>query len=252
MRRRLVVGNWQQSGNVKHCEAFLPAFTQLWQGVHATEVCICPAFPYLERVGKAIEHSNIVLGAQTLHIAQSYPTAGNVNATMLADVGCKYVIIGQSETGQGSTNVEPQDYDLIANKYKAAREKGLTPIVCIGETLQQYKQSKTFDVIGRQLLRLANHCGLDGIAKGVIAYQPNWANSANTLPSLEFIQDVHSYIREVMGPEGEQVRIIYCGDILDAEASDLFAKKDVDGILVGETSLNINRFIQICRAADLP
>ena len=166
--------------------------------------------------------------------------------TCWVDCGCQYVIVGHSERRQfhGETS------ELVARKFKTAVDRRLKPILCVGETLEEREADKTFDVIGSQLLKAVDVCGLENLAKGMVAYEPVWAIGTGKAASPEMAQDVHSYIREVLGPEGDHVRILYGGSVKPDTADALFGMKDIDGALVGGASLKANDFVAICRAAE--
>ncbi|SMF00727.1 triosephosphate isomerase [Alteromonadaceae bacterium Bs31] len=246
MRRQIVIGNWKMNGSSAANQKLLEGLTSQWSGVHQAEVAVCPPYPYLSAAAVQLENSNIGLGAQDVskHVSGAY--TGEVSGEMLVDVGCNYVLVGHSERRE----YHKESSALVAEKFQYALDCGLIPVLCIGETLEEREAGKTFDIVGKQLLAVVEHCGLPGVAKGIIAYEPVWAIGTGKTATPEMAQDVHSYIREVLGPEGEQIRILYGGSVKPDSASGLFSQKDIDGALVGGASLNAEDFVAICRAAE--
>ncbi|WP_185235450.1 triose-phosphate isomerase [Teredinibacter franksiae] len=246
MRRQIVIGNWKMNGSVTANSELLAEILDQWTGVHQAEVAVCPPYPYLAAAAVQLDNSNVGLGAQDISTQSSGAYTGEISGDMLTDVGCRYVLVGHSERREyhGETS------ELVAEKFQAALDKGLTPVLCVGETLAERENGKTFDVIGQQLLAVVEHCGLPGVAKGIIAYEPVWAIGTGKTATPEMAQDVHSYIREVLGPEGDQMRILYGGSVKPDSAEGLFGQKDIDGALVGGASLKAEDFVAICRAAE--
>lgn len=246
MRRNIVVGNWKMNTNRQSALNLVKSVSSLWAGVHDAEVAVCPPTPYLLHASELLSFTNIGLGAQDVSAYEDGAYTGDISAKMLVDVGCRYVIVGHSERREH----QKESSELIAKKFQAAIDAGLTPILCVGESLAQREQDKTFDVIGRQLLKVINTCSLSNVAKGVIAYEPIWAIGTGKSASPKQAQEVHAYIREVLGPEGDQIRILYGGSVKPDTAEGLFKQPDIDGALVGGASLKANDFVAICRAAE--
>ena len=246
MRRRIVVGNWKMNGDFGFNRELLEALTEAWNGVHAAEVAVCPPYPYLSAAAELLGHANIGLGAQNLSELANGAHTGDVSAEMLVDCGVKYVIVGHSERRAD----HGESSELVAKKFKRAVDNHLTPILCVGESLEERESDKTFDVISRQLQAVVNYCGLETLGKGIVAYEPIWAIGTGKSATPEMAQDVHSYIREVLGPEGDQVKILYGGSVKPETAEGLFSKPDIDGALVGGASLKAQDFVAICRAAE--
>jgi len=246
MRRPTVVGNWKMNASTDSTESLVKALAAEWSGVHQAEVAVCPPFPYLARAVEMLERSNIAVGAQDMSENEKGAYTGQVSADMLLDIGCKYVIVGHSERRE----YQKESSLLVAKKFAAAISKGLIPILCVGETLAEREKSLTFDVVGEQLKAVIKVVGLGGIAKGVIAYEPVWAIGTGKSATPEMAQEVHAYIREVLGPEGSQTSILYGGSVKASNAEELFAQRDIDGALVGGASLIAEDFLAICRAAE--
>ncbi|WP_096086081.1 triose-phosphate isomerase [Agaribacterium haliotis] len=246
MRRPTVIGNWKMNASFAQTADLLAGLSEGWTGVHQAEVAVCPPYPYLAKAAELLEQSNIAFGAQDLSQHASGAYTGQVSADMLLDLGCKYVLVGHSERReyQGETDT------LIAEKFEAAAKKGLVPVLCVGETLEEREAEKTFDVVGRQLRAVIERVGLEGVAKGVVAYEPVWAIGTGRSATPEMAQEVHAYIREVLGPEGEHTAVLYGGSVKPESAAALFAQQDIDGALVGGASLKAEDFLAICRAAE--
>ncbi len=246
MRRPTVVGNWKMNASLEDTAALVSGLTSGWTGVHQAEVAVCPPYVYLAKVAELLEESNIAFGAQDVSEHESGAYTGQISADMLLDLGCKYAIVGHSERRE----YQGESSELVAAKFEAAIKKGLVPILCVGETLEEREQERTFDVVGQQLRAVIDRVGLEGVAKGVIAYEPVWAIGTGRSATPEMAQEVHAYIREVMGPEGEHTAILYGGSVKPDSAAALFAQQDIDGALVGGASLKAEDFLAICRAAE--
>ncbi|MGH1374254.1 MAG: triose-phosphate isomerase [Cellvibrionaceae bacterium] len=246
MRRSLVVANWKMNGSLSDNRQLLEAFLGRWQGVHQVEVGICPSSVYLLQASELLLSSNVELGAQDVSQAESGAYTGENSAAMLADVGCHFAIVGHSERREYHAETD----ELVAQKFIAAQAKGLTPILCIGETLAQREAEETLLVIGEQLKAVIDKVGREAIAKAVIAYEPVWAIGTGLTASPQQAQDVHAFIREQLGDVGSAVRILYGGSVKAANASELFLQADIDGALVGGASLKCDEFYSICQSAE--
>lgn len=246
MRRPIVIGNWKMNGTSDFTRSLLSELASSWAGVHETEIAVCPPYPYLAIASDILEQTNIAWGAQDISTQADGAYTGEISADMLADCGCKYVLVGHSERRE----YHKESSELVAKKFKVAVETQMTPVLCVGESLEEREIGKTFDVIGRQLLKVVEYCGLEMVAKGIIAYEPIWAIGTGKTATPQEAQDVHSYIREVLGPEGDQIKIIYGGSVKPDTAEALFREKDIDGALVGGAALKAQDFLDICRAAE--
>lgn len=246
MRRKIVIGNWKMNADQAFTRELLTAFTGDWFGVHRAEVVICPPYPYLSVAGELLQYTNIGIGSQDVSEHDNGAYTGQVSAQMLLDCGCNYVIVGHSERRE----YQEETSELVALKFENAIRHGLTPILCVGEKLEHREQGKTFDVVGSQLLKVIELCGLAAMTKSVIAYEPVWAIGTGVTATPQMAQEVHAYIREILGPEGEQIRILYGGSVNPSTAEGLFSQPDIDGALVGGASLNAHDFVSVCRAAE--
>ncbi|MFT7558223.1 MAG: triosephosphate isomerase [Flavobacteriales bacterium] len=246
MRRPVVVGNWKMNASLESTSALIKSLSDAWVGVHTAEVAVCPPAAYLAKTAELLEQSNISYGSQDISEHESGAYTGQISADMLLDFGCRYAIIGHSERRQ----YQGESSELVALKFQAAIKKGLIPILCVGETLSDREEEKTFEVIGDQLRAVIDLVGLDGVAKGVVAYEPVWAIGTGKSATPAMAQAVHAFIRDVLGPEGVQTSILYGGSVKPNNAEELFAQEDIDGALVGGAALNADDFIAICKAAE--
>ena len=203
------------------------------------EVAVCPPYPYLEQVSSRLAGTPIAWGAQNLSEHASGAYTGEVAAAMLKDFGCRYVIVGHSERRQLYGEADAQ----VAAKFAAAQGAGLTPILCVGETLAERESGETERVVARQLDAVLNK---SDFGSAVLAYEPVWAIGTGRNATPEQAQAVHRFLRERVGPV---TRILYGGSVKAQNAAALFAMPDVDGGLIGGASLAAKEFIEIVRAA---
>ena len=247
MRRKLVVGNWKMNGKLADNAALLAELL----AAHGTWNCgaaVCVPYPYLPQVGELLSGSTITWGAQdcSAHDAGAY--TGEVAAAMLAEFGCRYVIVGHSERRA----LHAETDQLVADKAKIALAHQLTPIVCVGESLAQREAGETEAVVKRQLSAVIHtlaHC----ISQVVVAYEPVWAIGTGRTASPEQAQDVHALLRAQLHAATEKsgaMQILYGGSVKADNAATLFAQPDIDGGLIGGASLKAADFAAICRAAS--
>ena len=243
-RRKLVVGNWKMNGTRVANIELLAAIRA--EGPFAAEVEVCAPFPYLADVALSLQGSNIGSGAQDCSAHESGAYTGEVSAAMLAEYGCRYVIVGHSERRA----YHAESDQLVADKAKIALAKGLTPIVCVGETLAERETGQTDAVVKRQLsavIHTLGHC----ISQVVVAYEPVWAIGTGKTATPEQAQAVHALLRAQLkaasGKAGE-MKILYGGSVKADNAATLFSQADIDGGLIGGASLKASDFVAICRA----
>ena len=217
----------------------------------AVDVVLCPAFTVLSEVAEVLTETGIGLGAQDVYWQDEGAFTGEVSALMLKDAGCQYVIIGHSERRQffGETN------ETVNKKIKAALKFGLTPIVCVGENLQQREANNTFKVIEDHINNGLVDIGADDILKLVIAYEPVWAIGTGKTATPEQAQEVHKFIRDLLKKKygqniADSIRIQYGGSVKPENITELMNKPDVDGALVGGASLKIDSFSAIVTKAS--
>jgi triosephosphate isomerase len=245
MRRKLVVGNWKMHGS--HA-----ANAQLLGGLQAAgpwvaEVAVCPPFPYLAEVALSLQGGELAWGAQDCSAHESGAHTGEVSAAMLAEFGCRYVIVGHSERRAAHAESDR----LVAEKAKAALAHRLTPVVCVGETLEERDAGRTDDVVKRQMsavIHTIGHC----ISQVVVAYEPVWAIGTGKTASPAQAQAVHALLRvqlHAATAHAGDMRILYGGSVKADNAAELFAQPDIDGGLIGGAALKAADFAAICRAA---
>ncbi len=244
MRRKLVVGNWKMNGS-------RPANAELLAAIaggrpYGFDVAVCVPYPYLTETAATLAGSVIRWGAQDCSAHEQGAYTGEVSVSMLAEFGCRYVIVGHSER-----RAYHQEGDLlVAQKAQAALSRGITPIVCVGETLAQREAGETEPVVKRQLAAVIHqlaHCA----GEIVVAYEPVWAIGTGRTATPEQAQDVHRVLRSQLQAatgHGERMCILYGGSVKADNAATLFAQPDIDGGLIGGAALKGSDFIAICRA----
>ncbi len=245
-RRQLVVGNWKMNGNLRENASLLAAITKGWQGERGADVVICPPYPYLYQSRECLQHSPILLGAQSVNEQDKGAFTGEVSASMLADLDCKFVIIGHNERRRMQHESDQQ----VAQKFVAVQKAGLIPILCVGESLQDREQGKHLETISRQLNAVFAHTGKDVFSNAVLAYEPVWAVGTGKTATPEQAEEVHKFMRAQLGVLADEVRILYGGSVKAHNAQQLFALADIDGALLGGASLDANEFLAICKAAE--
>ena len=213
------------------------------------EVIVFPAFVHIELVAGLIAGSPVRLGAQNLAVHEKGAHTGEISGPMLVDMGCHYVLVGHSERRAmyGETD------EVVAAKFSAAQQAGLTPVLCVGETLEEREADQTEAVIARQLDAVINASGIDALGNAVLAYEPVWAIGTGKTATPDQAQAVHAFLRERIAAKNANIagslRILYGGSVNGKNAADLLANADVDGGLVGGASLDAEAFSQICTAA---
>lgn len=244
MRRKLIVGNWKMNGS-RLANAELLAGLQA-AGPWDAEVAVCAPFPYLADVALSLQGDAIRWGAQDCSAHESGAYTGEVSASMLAEFGCTYVIVGHSERRAYHAEAD----QVVADKAKAALAHKLTPIVCVGETLAERDAGQTDAVVKRQLsavIHTLGHC----ISQVVVAYEPVWAIGTGKTASPDQAQAVHALLRAQLHAATEkaaQMKLLYGGSVKADNAVTLFAQQDIDGGLIGGASLKVADFAAICRA----
>ena len=249
MRKLLVAGNWKMHGSRADNAALIAALSQGLPAERDYEVLVCPPFVYLADLAEPVAAAGIALGAQNLSQQPQGAFTGEVAGSMVREVGADYVIVGHSERRA----LYAEDDATVAAKFVAAREHGLVPILCVGETLDEREQGATEDVIHRQLQAVVNLAGIAAFATAVIAYEPVWAIGTGRTASPEQAQEVHAYLRarldQLDARIAGSIRLLYGGSVKAANAGSLFTMADVDGGLIGGAALKAEDFIGICAAA---
>jgi len=248
MRRPIIAGNWKMNKSITEALDLIEDLKQEVASLTEVDIVVCPPFVSLWPAKKALEGSNIQLGAQDMYWEGSGAYTGEVSPSMLKDVGCQYVIIGHSERREyfGETN------EIINKKLKATHRYNLSPIICVGERLAEREGGLTYQVVQDHISG-----GLDGLTSGqmlktTIAYEPIWAIGTGKTATPQQAQEVHLFIRErltdLYGSEiSQRVRIQYGGSVNPENISDLMGQPDIDGALVGGASLDAQTFTRIVR-----
>ena len=249
MRHPLVAGNWKMHGTRASVAELIEGLSR--QALPAgIEVAVFPSCLHIAQVVTGLLCKNIAVGAQDCAV-ESAPGAltGEVAASQLQDADCSLVLVGHSER---RLILGDSDED-VTRKFAAAQSCGLTPVLCVGETLEQREAEQTLEVVGRQLAEVIGALGIEAFARAVVAYEPVWAIGTGLTASPEQAQQVHAAIRAQLAAQDVQiaagVRILYGGSVKAANAVELFGMPDIDGGLVGGASLNADEFGAICRAA---
>jgi triosephosphate isomerase (TIM) len=246
MRTRLIAGNWKMFKTVAETVKYVKEFRALVKDITDVEIVLAPPFTALHAAAEAARNSNIGIAGQNLHWEREGPFTGEVSAPMIAETGAEYVIIGHSErrTLFGETDA------WVNRKIAAAFAGGLTPIVCIGETLDQRERNETFSVLDRQIREGFDGITSEQIVQLVIAYEPVWAIGTGRNATPAQAEEAHAHIRKRLqawfGAEAaERTRILYGGSVKPENISDLVSQPDVDGALVGGASLDVKAFSDI-------
>ncbi|MDH3713395.1 MAG: triose-phosphate isomerase [Gammaproteobacteria bacterium] len=247
MRTPIVAGNWKLNGTRASARSLAQSIVDGLSQLHdALRVIVCPTFVHLGEVAEVTAGTPLALGAQDAADQQSGAFTGEVAAPMLAEYGCRYVIIGHSER----RHVYGESDTLTAAKYAAVQAAGLTPIYCVGETLEERESGTTQSVVARQLRAVRDLLGDTCFADAVIAYEPVWAIGTGRTASPEQAQDVHSFIRGEV-PDAQSLSILYGGSVKPGNAGELFAMPDIDGGLIGGAALDAADFLAICAATRM-
>lgn len=246
MRKPIIAGNWKMNKTPKQAEELINALKPLVADAEA-EVVVCPPFVCLDAARRALEGSNIKLGAQNVHFEKSGAYTGEVSAEMLLELGVEYVIIGHSERRQyfGETD------DTVNRRALAALQAGLKPIICVGESLDEREKGITKEKVSMQTKLAILGMKPDEIKKIVIAYEPIWAigtgKTATAEEANDTIRDIRTAVREVYGAAADEVRIQYGGSMNPKNCSELMAMSEIDGGLIGGASLKAEDFAKVVK-----
>lgn len=217
-------------------------------GTFDCEIAVFPPSIYLDQVKRLVDGTAIRIGAQNVDWHDSGAFTGEVSVPMLLDLGCDYCIVGHSERRQ----LFGESDRAVAEKFAACLNHSLTPVLCIGETLGQRRVGTTMQVVERQLAAVTDLVGMQGLAKGVIAYEPVWAIGTGESATPDQAEAVHAQLRERLGAEdaaaSANMRILYGGSVNGSNAAGLLVKENIDGALVGGASLRADEFAAICKA----
>ena len=250
MRRPLIAGNWKM--NLTKHESVALAKSLGAADDSGADILICPPYVYLDAVNQACSGSAVQIGSQDVYFENNGAFTGEISVDMLKDVGCQFVILGHSER----RHVIGEQDALINKKIHAVLAAGLTPVLCVGETLDEREAGKTLAVVQAQFSGSTAGLTEDQMRKTVIAYEPVWAIGTGKTATPEQAQEVHADLRKIIAqgynsPTAEVVRILYGGSVKPGNAADLLTQPDSDGALVGGASLNADSFIDIIKAASV-
>ena len=249
MRRKLVVANWKMHGNLASNQQLFEAYIKQLSSLKNTDVVVCVPYPYLAQAKSLLQHTNLAWGAQNMSKDAVGAFTGEVSAGMLKDFGATHVIIGHSERATAYCESD----ENIASKFMQAKAHGLTPILCIGETLIEREAGVMQMVVGKQLDTIINAHGAAVFENAVVSYEPIWAIGTGLAASGEQAQSMHEFIRgkitKLDKAAANSLKILYGGSVNPQNAVQLFAMQDIDGGLIGRCSLNAQEFEGICRVS---
>jgi len=254
VRKTLIAGNWKMHGNLASIESLVNGIKRQLDNNWQSDVLVCPPSLYIDKTIQLAQDSKISVGGQNLSEQEQGAFTGEISGDMLKDLGANYVLVGHSERRSlyNESNV------LVAEKFAKALEKGLVPVLCVGETLEQRENGTTMEVVKGQIDAVLDFyqdkaTGLEKLGQGVIAYEPVWAIGTGVTASPEQAQETHAEIRRYLSTMNqsvaEKVQILYGGSMKAANAGELLAQKDIDGGLIGGASLKADEFIAICKIA---
>ena len=251
-RRPIIGGNWKMNrGTPAEAKEMLEKLIPLVSDINSVDTVICAPFTALSGACEIVKGTNIKIGAQNMYFEESGAFTGEVSPNFLKTLGVDYVILGHSER----RDIFKENDDLINKKLKKALSVGLTPIVCIGEHLDERENGQTKQIVRNQINETFKDLSSDDMKKTVIAYEPIWAIGTGKTATPEQAEEIHVYIRELLAEKfdddtAEQVRIQYGGSMKPANANDLLSRKNIDGGLVGGASLQADSLFEIIKAAE--
>lgn len=246
-RQILVAANWKMNGTLATIRPLLAAIKQGVEGIK-TEVAICPPSVYIPELAAQLTDSEIKLGAQNVSQLDQGAFTGEISTDMLNDYSCEYVIVGHSER----RSLYAENDILVAEKFVAVQAAGMTPILCVGELLEEREADNTDEVIARQLDAVIELAGIEAFNNAVVAYEPVWAIGTGKTATPEQAQEVHEFIRLRLARHANEtannIRILYGGSVKASNAEQLFKMVDIDGGLIGGAALVADDFLTICKA----
>lgn len=246
MRKPLIAGNWKMNKTVSEAVDFVSNLKSALRDVQDVEIVICPTFVALSEVSKMLEGSSIKLGAQNMYMQENGAYTGEISPLMLKELGCRYVIIGHSERRE----YFKEGNKLINAKVKLALKYQLRPILCVGETLAEYQNNQTIDIVKTEIREGLAGIDEEQMSQVAIAYEPIWAIGTGRTATPDDANRVHKIIRKIISEmfdarTGEKTRIQYGGSVKPDNIGALMEKPDIDGALVGGASLSVESFIRI-------
>ncbi|WP_154224437.1 triose-phosphate isomerase [Marinicella rhabdoformis] len=250
MRKLLVAGNWKMNGSVDEAKALSAGLLAEISDGASYDVAVFPPFVHIPAVAAQLQNSDLIWGGQNLSAQAKGAFTSEISASMLAELGCQMVLVGHSECREYGH----ESNQLVAEKFKQALSVGLTPILCVGETIAQREAEQTESVVWQQIQAVIELVGMESLGQGVIAYEPVWAIGTGLTATAEQAQQVHQFIRSHLSENDDiiarRMRLLYGGSCNGSNANALFSMPDVDGGLIGGASLTVEDFMAICQQAD--
>ena len=248
--KKYVIANWKMHGNLEQNKTLLEAYVSTLSNLKDTKVVVCVPYPYLAQAQSVLQGSGIAWGAQNLAKNEDGPFTGEVSAQMLRDFGCEYVILGHSERATAYCESD----ENIAQKFMMAKAHGITPILCVGETLIEREAGVMELKVGKQLDAIIDLYGAEVFDGAIISYEPIWAIGTGLAATPEQAQAMHQFISDklLQAKEGKKntIKILYGGSVNPQNAVQLFLVENIDGGLIGKCSLRPQEFDGICHAAE--
>jgi len=247
MRQVIVAGNWKMNASKETVNSLVMGILAGMADVES-KVIVCAPAPYMSQVEALITHSQLNLGAQDLNVNAAGAFTGEVSADMIKDFGAQYVIVGHSERRSlyGETD------EVVAHKVQVALDNGLTPLFCVGETLDERESGNMETVVSRQIQSVIDRIGVEAFNNIIIAYEPVWAIGTGVTATPQQAQDAHAFIRSMLAQNNADIAqscsILYGGSMNPGNAAELIGCEDIDGGLIGGASLKAEDFLQICKA----
>ncbi|PKH07492.1 triose-phosphate isomerase [Moritella sp. Urea-trap-13] len=250
MRQALVMGNWKLNATKASVEALINGLVDAAKDNATVEVSVCPPAVFIPQVEALTADTAITYGAQDCDVNIAGAFTGENSAVMLKEFGCKYTLVGHSERRV----IHGESSEVVADKFAVAQENGLVPVLCIGETLEQFEAGETKAVVEAQLQAVVTKSGITSLNNAVIAYEPVWAIGTGKTATPEIAQDIHAHIRSWVAEQdaavANKVQILYGGSVKGANAAELFGQADIDGGLVGGASLDAVEFSKVIAGAS--
>ena len=245
MRKPFISANWKMNKTIEETEEFINSFLPMVKDITAVDILIAPPFTSLQAVAGLLKATNIKLGAQNVFYEEKGAFTGEISPAMLLSAGCSHVIVGHSERRQYFMETD----EIVNKKIKTARKNGLDVILCIGESLKEREDNKTFEVLDRQLTGSLKDTDLNGM---IIAYEPIWAIGTGKTATKEQANEAHAFIRGWLKKNrdgAEKLRILYGGSVTPESIESLMSEPEVDGALVGGASMKPDSFAKIVTGA---
>jgi triosephosphate isomerase (TIM) len=249
MRKKIIAGNWKMNKVLSEANQFVDEVVGKVPDSDKVEAIVCAPFPYLASLVEKTNGSNVKVAAQNMHFEDSGAYTGEVSPVMLKDLGVSHVVLGHSERREYFAETD----ETVNKKTHAAFNHGLTPIVCVGETLEQREANETMNHVGTQVKKAIEGLTDEQVAETIVAYEPIWAIGTGKTASSEDANDVCAHIRNVIKETtseaiAEKVVIQYGGSVKPANVEELLSQSDIDGALVGGASLEAESFLQLVEA----